>query len=43
VRYIPVAALAQRLVTEYLDTAGHEEDSKGALFRPVKNNITDSL
>jgi integrase len=43
VRYIPVAALAQRLVTEYLDAAGHGEDSKGALFRPVKNNVTRTL
>lgn len=43
VRYVPVAALAQRLVTEYLDAVGHGEDSKGALFRPVKNNVTGSL
>ena len=43
VRFIPVAALAQRLVTEYLDAAGHGEDGKGALFRPVKNNVTRNL
>jgi site-specific recombinase XerD len=42
-RYVPVATVAQRLVTEYLEAAGHGEDSKGALFRPVKNNVTGSL
>ena len=27
----------------YLDAAGHEEDLKGPLFRPVKNNRTKTL
>src|SRR5438128_1665412 len=43
VRYIPVGLKAQRLITEYLDEAKHKEDLDGALFRPVKNNITKIL
>ena len=42
-RYIPVSLLTQRLITEYLDKAGHKEDLSGALFRPVKNNTTKTL
>jgi site-specific recombinase XerD len=42
-RYIPVSLLTQRLITEYLDQAGHKEDLSGALFRPVKNNVTKTL
>ena len=40
IRYVPVALIAQRLITEYLEAAGHKEDLDGALFRPVKNNVT---
>jgi integrase len=43
VRYLPLAVVAQRLITAYLKTAGHAEDLKGALFRPVKNNRTKTL
>jgi integrase/recombinase XerD len=43
VRYVPVAIEAQRLVTEYIAAGGHGEDSKGALCRPMKNNVTSSL
>ncbi len=43
IRFVPVAAKAARLVTEYLDTAGHGEDLMGPLFRPVKNNSTGTL
>jgi integrase/recombinase XerD len=43
VRYIPVGLKAQRLITEYLDEAKHKEDLDGALFRPVKNNISKTL
>jgi site-specific recombinase XerD len=42
-RYIPVSLLTQRLLTEYLDKAGHKEDLSGPLFRPVKNNTTKTL
>jgi len=43
VRYLPLAVLAQRLITAYLKEAGHSEDLKGPLFRPVKNNRTKTL
>jgi site-specific recombinase XerC len=43
VRYIPVGLKAQRLITEYLDAAKHKDDLDGALFRPVKNNLTKIL
>jgi integrase/recombinase XerD len=42
-RYIPVSLLTQRLITEYLDKAGHKQDLSGPLFRPVKNNTTKTL
>jgi len=37
IRYVPLHPLAQRLITDYLDDAGHGEDKNGAVFRPVKN------
>ena len=40
VRYIPVAPIGQRLISDYLEAAGHTE---GALFRPIKNNVTGTL
>jgi len=43
VRYLPLHVLAQRLITVYLKEAGHKEDLKGPLFRPVKNNRTRIL
>src|SRR5262244_3106324 len=43
IRYIPVGLKALRLITAYLDEAKHKEDLDGALFRPVKNNITKIL
>jgi integrase/recombinase XerD len=42
-RYIPVSLMTVRLITEYLDEAGHKDDLSGALFRPVKNNVTKTL
>lgn len=42
-RFVPVAPKTQRLIAEYLDTAGHGTDLDGALFRPVKNNATGDL
>jgi len=35
--------MAQRLIDEYLEAAGHRDDQKGPLFRPVKINITGTL
>jgi len=31
------------LIDEYLEAAGHRDDQKSPLFRPVKNNITGTL
>jgi site-specific recombinase XerD len=42
-RYVPVSLLTQRLITEYLDKAGHKDDLSGPLFRPVKNNTSKTL
>ena len=35
--------MAQRLIDEYLEAAGHRDYQKGPLFRPVKNNISGTL
>lgn len=43
VRYLPLHVLAQRLIRVYLDAAGHGDDLKGPLFRPVKNTRTRTL
>src|SRR5262245_34260507 len=43
VRYLPLAVLAQRLITAYLGAAGHAGELHGPLFRPVKNNRTRTL
>lgn len=43
VRFVPANPLAQRLIEEYLVEAGHREDLKGPLFRPVRNNRTGEL
>jgi site-specific recombinase XerD len=42
-RYLPLHPMAQRLIDDYLSTAGHRGDLKGPLFRPVKNNTTGTL
>jgi site-specific recombinase XerD len=42
-RYIPVHPGTQRLISEYLEAAGHGSDVAGPLFRPVKNNVTGTL
>lgn len=36
-RYIPTHANTLRLVTEYLEAAGHRQDMEGPLFRPIVN------
>jgi site-specific recombinase XerD len=43
IRFVPVQPMAQRLIENYLLEAGHKEDLKGSLFRPVKNNRTGEL
>lgn len=43
IRYIPIHAQALRLIVEYLEAAGHEEDVNGPLFRPLRNNRTGTL
>src|SRR5208337_2370263 len=43
VRFVPVHAMAQRLIEEYLALAGHGPDAAGPVFRPVTNNRTKEL
>ncbi|HEV8718016.1 MAG TPA: tyrosine-type recombinase/integrase, partial [Candidatus Binatia bacterium] len=43
VRYVPVGMKALRLITEYLEVAGHKADLEGPLFRPVQNRVTGEL
>ena len=43
IRFIPVHAMAQRLIEEYLALAGHASDAAGPVFRPVMNNRTGTL
>jgi site-specific recombinase XerD len=43
VRFVPVHAMAQRLIEEYLAMAGHAADLPGPVFRPVTNNRTGDL
>jgi site-specific recombinase XerD len=42
-RFVPVHAMTQRLIGEYLKLCGHAEELDGPLFRPVKNNRTGTL
>ena len=43
VRFVPAHPMAQRLIQDYVELAGHGEDRDGPLFRPVKNNRTGTL
>ncbi|MBV8055014.1 MAG: tyrosine-type recombinase/integrase, partial [Deltaproteobacteria bacterium] len=43
IRFIPIHAMAQRLIEEYLALAGHGSDVAGPVFRPVTNNRTGEL
>lgn len=43
VRYVPVGLRAQRLIQEYLQAAGHQEELDGPLFRPVRNRVSGEL
>jgi integrase/recombinase XerD len=40
VRYLPLHPGTNRLITNYVDAAGHGGDEAGALFRPIRNNRT---
>ncbi len=42
-RFIPVHPHTIQLIREYLEHAGHEEEFRSALFRPVKNPATGVL
>ena len=39
IRYMPLHPGTAELIDGYLETASHAGDAKGALFRPVKNNM----
>lgn len=39
-RYIPVHPVAMQAISDYLLVAGHGDEAKGALFRPVRNAAT---
>ena len=43
IRFIPVHAMAQRLIEEYVALAGHGDDPAAPVFRPVANNRTKKL
>ncbi len=43
IRFIPLHPAALERITEYLELASHVDDVDGALFRPVKNNVTGTL
>jgi site-specific recombinase XerD len=43
IRFVPLHPAASERINEYLEAAGHGEDLNGALFRPVKNNVTGEL
>src|SRR5208282_853634 len=43
VRFVPVHAMAQRLIEGYLALAGHAAETSGPVFRPVTNNRTGDL
>ena len=36
-RYLPLHTTASDRIHRYLEEAGHADDSKGAMFRPVRN------
>lgn len=42
-RYIPLHPHTLGRIHEYLDVSGHGEDLAGALFRPVRNNVSGDL
>ncbi|MBL9169905.1 MAG: tyrosine-type recombinase/integrase [Verrucomicrobiales bacterium] len=43
IRYVPAHPVAVAAIEEYLDAAGHRAELTSPLFRPVKNNATNTL
>lgn len=43
IRFLPAHLVAQRLIEDYLDHAGHGDDAEGPFFRLVRNNRTKEL
>ncbi len=43
IRFVPVHAMAQRLIEEYLALASHGADALGPVFRPLTNDRTKEL
>jgi integrase/recombinase XerD len=43
VRYLPAHPSTLELLSDYLEAAGHARDTNGALFRPIRNNVTGKL
>jgi integrase/recombinase XerD len=43
VRYVPAHPETQRLIAQYLEACGHQDDLAGPLFRPVRNYVTGQL
>jgi len=43
VRFVPVHAMAQRLIEAYLALASHGDETAGPVFRPVTDNRTKEL
>ncbi len=43
IRFLPAHPAALERIADYLASAGHGGDAAGALFRPVRNNVTGRL
>jgi len=42
-RYLPLHPNAAGLISDYLSANGHDADKEGALFRPIRNNVSGSV
>lgn len=42
-RFIPLHPRAAERISDYLEANGHREDKDGALFRPIRNNVSKTL
>ncbi len=42
IRFIPAHPLPCRLIQDYLEEAGHGQEQKGPLFRPLSRNLTSA-
>ena len=43
IRYVPCHSGTLERIDDYLELSGHGADENGALFRPVRNNVTGGL